>query len=363
MLRLQKLCKEFTVGKGAVQALQDVSLEVKEGDFFTLLGPSGSGKSTALRCVAGLENPDGGEIYIDDKCVYSSKRRILVPPDERPIGMVFQSYAIWPHLDVFRNVAFPLVHGSKGRRPAKDDIRERVDNALRLVQMDGYQSRPSTQLSGGQQQRVALARALVREPKLLLLDEPLSNLDAKLREEMRVELKDLTQNLGITSLFVTHDQLEALAMSQWIGVIIGGRLVENGRPHDVYVKSRNRLVAEFLGTANTFEGKVVGSGSDTRLDTEIGELRIAAQDGLEPPPNVSVSVRPEAIQCSRERGNRSVNTFEGTIKRATFLGTFIDGEITVKNKVLRVSLNPYTPFAQGERVFVHIPPERCQVVT
>ena len=363
MLRLENLCKEYTVDEGTVQALQDVSLEVKEGDFFTLLGPSGSGKSTALRCVAGLETPDGGEIHIDGQCVYSSTRRILVPPDERPIGMVFQSYAIWPHLDVFHNVAFPLVHGSRGRRPAKDDIRERVDNALRLVQMDGYQSRPSTQLSGGQQQRVALARALVREPKLLLLDEPLSNLDAKLREEMRVELKELTQTLGITSLFVTHDQLEALAMSQWIGVIIGGRLVENGRPHDVYVKSRNRHVAEFLGTSNRFEGKMVGTGSDTRLDTEIGELHIPHQDGQEPPRKLSVSVRPEAIQCSRKRGNKSVNIFEGTVKRATFLGTFIDGEVTVKNRVLRVSLNPYAPFAQGERVFVHIPPERCQVVT
>ena len=362
MLSIRGLRKTFAVGKGQVNALTGVSLEVAEADFFALLGPSGSGKSTALRCVAGLEHPEHGEIIIGDRCVFSSERGIRVPPDERPIGMVFQSYAIWPHMDVFHNVAFPLLYGSKGRRPPRTEIRAAVREALAKVQMEDYEQRPATQLSGGQQQRVALARALVRKPRLLLLDEPLSNLDAKLREEMRVELKELTRALGITSFFVTHDQLEALAMSDWIGVIMDGALIATGRADEVYKNSYNRRVADFLGIANTFDGRVVAVAPEARLDTAIGKLAVGGPDGLAVDKAATVAIRPEAVKCSRTSPASKVNLFEGTIKRATFLGTFVDGEVQIGEHTLRVSFNPYESFAPGERVYVHIPPDRCQIL-
>ena len=355
MLRIVNLKKTFPVDKGRVAALKGVSLEVAGGDFFTLLGPSGSGKSTVMRCVAGLEHPDDGEIFIDGKCVFSAARHIAAPPEDRPIGMVFQSYAIWPHMDVFHNVAFPLMYGSSGKRMSRADVKQAVGEALSLVQMTGYEDRPATQLSGGQQQRVALARAIVRKPKLLLLDEPLSNLDAQLREEMRVELRELTRSLGITSFFVTHDQVEALAMSDKIAVIMAGELVETGAPHDVYVQSRNRKVATFLGVTNTLEGEVRNGA----VQTTLGLLSVigGTADG-----RAAIAIRPEAVRCSRERPSSGDNIFEGVINRVTFLGTFIDGEIQVGGHALRVSLSPYDAFAAGERVYIHIPAERLQLV-
>ena len=362
MLRVVNIKKTFPVDQGvAVNALKGVNIEVPEGEFFTLLGPSGSGKSTAMRCIAGLEHPDEGEIYIGDQCVFSSKRKIAVPPDERPIGMVFQSYAIWPHMDVFHNVAFPLMYGSTGPKPSKEEIRSAVADALRLVQLAGYEDRPATQLSGGQQQRVALARAIVRRPRLLLLDEPLSNLDAKLREEMRVEMKEMTTKLGMTSFFVTHDQIEALALSDRIAVIMQGDLVEMGRPHDVYTQSHNKAVAAFLGTTNTLEGQVTGTGSDTKIETEIGALTLGAREKLGSG-RASVAIRPEAVDLLRENPGAGANVYQGTVKRTMFLGTFIDGEVQIGSKSLRVSFNPYNTFSPGEKVFVRIPPERCQLI-
>ena len=363
MLRIVDLRKSFPVERGQVQALQDVTFDVAEGEFFTLLGPSGSGKSTALRCVAGLERPEAGEIYIDDVCVFSSERGIVIPPDERPIGMVVQSYAIWPHRNVFENVAFPLLYGSKGRRPPRDEIRAAVMEALRLVEMAAYAERPSTQLSGGQQQRVALARALVRRPKLLLLDEPLSNLDAKLREAMRVELKELTRSVGITSFFVTHDQLEALAMSERIAIIMDGRLVEIGPPSEVYVHSRNQRVAAFLGTANTLRGRVVQTGENAQIETPIGALFVEHTNGLVLDEDTTVAIRPEAVVCTREPPPDGDNTFRGVVKRATFLGSFVEGEIQIGEEIIRVYLSPYDGFTAGEEIYVHVPRDRCQVVT
>src|SRR5262245_2968590 len=274
MLKIDNLKKSFVVEKGEVRAVQDVSIDIDEGQFFTLLGPSGSGKSTTLRCIAGLEQPEDGEIHIGGECVYSAKRQILVPPEQRPIGMVFQSYAIWPHMDVYHNVAFPLLYGARGKKHSKSDVENSVSEALSMVQMGGFASRPATQLSGGQQQRVALARALVRKPKLLLLDEPLSNLDAKLREEMRVELKEVARNVGITTFFVTHDQTEALALSDGIGVIMNGELIEKGTPYQMYVRPKNKLVAEFLGTANSLKGRVERSGDKGAVETELGSISV-----------------------------------------------------------------------------------------
>jgi iron(III) transport system ATP-binding protein len=362
MLKIENLQKSFIVEKGKVGAVQNVTIDIGEGQFFTFLGPSGSGKSTTLRCIAGLEQPEGGEIYIGGECVFSAKRNILVPPEERPIGMVFQSYAIWPHMDVFHNVAFPLLYGSRGKRHSKAEVASKVKEALKTVQMDAYETRPATQLSGGQQQRVALARALVRKPKLLLLDEPLSNLDAKLREEMRVELKELARAIGITTFFVTHDQIEALALSDVIGVIMNGVLVEMGTPYEMYVRPRNKLVAEFLGTANTLQGNVLRTGSNGAVDTELGPISLdLSRNDIASNDSVFVVLRPESLVCSRERGDFSENVFEGIIKRALFLGNFVDGEIQIKNKNFRTLLSPHEMFSPGERVYVHVPPERCQV--
>ena len=362
MLRIEGLRKTFPVDKGQVRAVQDVNIDITEGQFFTLLGPSGSGKSTTLRCVAGLEHPEDGEIFIGGECVFSAKRRILVPPEERPIGMVFQSYAIWPHMDVFHNVAFPLLYGSRGKRYSKADVEKNVMDALNTVQMGGLANRPATQLSGGQQQRVALARALVRKPKLLLLDEPLSNLDAKLREEMRVELKEVSRAVGITTFFVTHDQLEALALSDIVGVIMAGELIEMGAPYEMYVRPKNKLVAEFLGTANSLQGRVARIGAKGAVETELGPISVDLSDtDLASNDSVFVVIRPEGLVCSRDGGGISDNMFEGTIKRALFLGNFIDGEVQIKNKTFRALLSPYQAFHAGEKVFVHVPPERCQV--
>ena len=361
MLKIVDLEKTYTLEHGEVPALRGVSFEVDEGDFFTLLGPSGSGKSTAMRCVAGLEFPQAGEIYIDGDCVYSSEKNIQVPPDRRPIGMVFQSYAIWPHMTVAGNVSFPLVYGSRDAQPSKKAVREAVREALSLVQMSDYADRPATQLSGGQQQRVALARALVSKPKLLLLDEPLSNLDAKLREEMRVELKDLTQALGITAFFVTHDQIEALALSDRIAVIMEGKLVGIGEPQEIYRHAANKRVAAFLGVANTVEGRITRSGDDAEIETEIGLLSFR-NCNIGTGEVAAVAIRPEAFIFSQEKPSEPHNVFEATVARATFLGSFIEGEIVVSGKTFRVSLTPFTRIAAGEKVFVHIPSERCHLV-
>ena len=255
MLTVRGLTKTYVTADGGFQALKGIDFDVPQGGFYTLLGESGCGKSTTLRCVAGLEEPDGGSISIGGEVVADPERGVQVPAFERDIGLVFQSYAIWPHMDVFANVAYPL----RVRRPrvAAADIKARVMEALRLVGMEDYANRQATKLSGGQQQRVAFARALVRRPKLLLLDEPLSNLDAKLREQMRFELQELIARTGVTTLYVTHDQSEALAMSDTVAVMAGGRIVQSGAPRDVYGRPDNRTVANFLGSANFLRGKVV----------------------------------------------------------------------------------------------------------
>ena len=361
MLRVESLAKTFAADKGDVRALQNLHLEVSQGEFFTLLGPSGSGKSTTLRCIAGLEHAEGGEIFIDGQCVFSATKRILVQPDDRPIGMVFQSYAVWPHMDVFHNVAFPLLYGAKGKKFSNSEIHEQVAEALRLVQLSGLESRPTTQLSGGQQQRVALARALVRKPKLLLLDEPLSNLDAKLREEMRLDLKELTHSLEMTTFFVTHDQLEALAMSDRVGVIMSGQLLETGSPHEMYVRPKHRRVAEFLGSANSLQGRVLKSGSSGEIETSIGRLSLEICQDFPAGTSVTVIIRPEGIRCSRERPNGAANVFEGKLKRVVFLGTFIDGQVEVEQQTFRVFLNAYDSLIPGQRVFLQVPPDRCQI--
>ena len=252
MIKVRGLSKVFKTKENLVPAVREITFEVAKGEFYTLLGPSGCGKSTTLRCVAGLERPEEGEIVIDDTLVTSPA--VFLLPSERPISMVFQSYAIWPHMTVFGNVEFPLKHMNP--KPSRAERRERVMQALSQVKMEKMANRPSPLLSGGQQQRVALARALVANPKVLLLDEPLSNLDAKLREELRLEIKDLVHRLGMTALYVTHDQIEALVMSDRIAVMKEGQIIQEASPKELYISPRNMFVAQFIGQINFFEGKV-----------------------------------------------------------------------------------------------------------
>ena len=253
MVQIASLEKYFGEDKERVHVLKGVTLNIPEGSLYTFLGPSGCGKTTTLRCVAGLERPDGGKISIGGQAVYASGERVYVPTNKRPIGMVFQSYAIWPHMTVAENVAYPL---TIQRRP-KDEIKRRVGDVLKIVGLDGLEDRPAPKLSGGQQQRVAFARALINEPKVMLLDEPLSNLDAKLRVQMRSEIKALQRRTNITTIFVTHDQAEALAISDQIAVMHGGVLIEVGAPHQLYSRPTRRFTATFLGLTNLIEGKIV----------------------------------------------------------------------------------------------------------
>ena len=261
MLEVRDLQKTFTTPEGPVHVIHGVSFSVAEGTCYVLLGPSGCGKTTALRCIAGLEQADSGSISIGGMVVSDPAQGLYVPVHQRPIGMVFQSYAIWPHMNVFENVAYPLKAARP--RPAKDEIEARVMQMLKLVGMDTLATRPASRLSGGQQQRVALARALVRKPKLLLLDEPLSNLDARLRESMRNELSDMIAQIGVTALFVTHDQAEAFALADRLAVMHQGQILQEGEPRDIYARPQKSFVATFLGAANVLEGVVhadVGHG-------------------------------------------------------------------------------------------------------
>ena len=254
MINIKNLHVHYESTEGRVHAVRGIDINVERGQFYTMLGPSGCGKTTTLRAVAGLERPSDGTVSINDELVFSGEQHIMVPPYKREIGMVFQSYAIWPHMDVFNNVAFPLQE-MKGRF-SKAEIREKVLQVLDLVQLSGYEDRPAPFLSGGQQQRLALARALVREPEVLLLDEPLSNLDAKLREETRAEIRDLVKRVGITTIYVTHDQLEALTMSDVIAVMDQGKIVQEGSPIEIYRTPKVRFVADFIGLTNFIEGRV-----------------------------------------------------------------------------------------------------------
>jgi iron(III) transport system ATP-binding protein len=353
MLEVNHLRKVYRTGEDLVEAVKDFSFQMKPGEFLTLLGPSGCGKTTTLRCVAGLETPDSGEVRIGGQLAYSSGERVDVPTEKREIGMVFQSYAIWPHMNVFENVAFPL---KTGKKIARAEIERRVRDSLRLVQMEPLIDRPSTQLSGGQQQRVALARALVKQPRLLLLDEPLSNLDAKLREEMRIEIKDLAGKLGLSVLYVTHDQAEALAMSDRIFVMMNGKVLQEGPPLDIYRTPVNEFVANFIGSANLFEGKLLSrSGEQGEVQTEHGRVSCLLSGNLQEGDRVLVSARPEELRIFRQAPLERTNVYSGTIAKVTFLGDSLDCRIAINNQTLRAKLLPELVYKEGEPVFVHLP--------
>jgi len=315
MIRIHQLRKEFPAKDGVFTALHPLDLDVARGEFFVLLGPSGSGKSTLLRCVAGIEMPQDGEMHLDNRLIYSAARKVFVRPEDRGLGMVFQSYAVWPHMSVYQNVALPLTHGT--RRIAADKVRDRVMHALSLVQMESFADRPVPYLSGGQQQRVALARALAVEPVVLLMDEPLSNLDARLREEVRHQILAVTKRVGVTVLYVTHDQTEALALGDRIAVMHQGRIMQIGPPNELFSRPADPVVAEFLGKVNWMDGRIIAPGT---VESPIGLIK-AHTGSLQG--RVRVGIRPSGLQVSESATGES-NEFAARVQAEAFLGEQIE---------------------------------------
>ena len=366
MLNVKALFTEYRTAKGpAVKAAQDVTFEVPQGKLFTLLGPSGCGKTTTLRSIAGLEKPVSGEIEVAGAPVYSSSRGVFVPPNKRNFGMVFQSYAIWPHMNVFENAAFPLRVGRKGL--SKKELTDKVMGVLAAVGLDHLAEREATKLSGGQQQRLALARALVMEPQLLLLDEPLSNLDAKLRERMRFELKRIQNTLGLTTVYVTHDQGEALALSHEIAVMSDGRIVQIGSPRDIYERPRTKFVADFIGSTNFLDGQIVARDAASGLwqvTTELGTFKVASDHTFNQGDKVAVSIRPEDVEvlAAQPPAGDPANVVRGIVDQTVFLGDVIDLKVKVGNQLMQVRTHPGVPAAIGGETFLRMRPEKCVAI-
>jgi iron(III) transport system ATP-binding protein len=361
MLEVIDLCKGFQdeTKHGRVKAVDEVSFTVKEGHFFTMLGPSGCGKTTTLRCIAGLERPDSGQISVNGRVLYSGAKGISVSANLRNLGMVFQSYAIWPHMNVFDNVAFPLCVGAR-RRTAKSEVKQRVERALDVIGLGHLAGRYATKLSGGQQQRLALARALVIEPAVLLLDEPLSNLDAKLRESLRFELKRLQRDRGITTVYVTHDQAEALSMSNEIAVMHDGRIAQIGNPFAVYLEPANDFVAEFVGLTNFIKGVVTQqSGSGGTVRTRDGTLMVDSVVGLGNGDDCVVSIRPEQIQVMADTTATGPNMFPGTVVTRLFTGECMDYQIRLGNDTVRCRTPAIQRYSTGKPITLSLPPEHC----
>jgi iron(III) transport system ATP-binding protein len=359
MLRVEGLSKVFeNVTDQISGGIRDANFTLKPGTFFTLLGPSGCGKTTTLRCIAGLETPDQGIIAVEDRRLFDAKARINVPVEARAIGMVFQSYAIWPHMTVAENVAFPLTVAKQ--RPPRAAIREAVGRALAVVDLDGFEKRSATRLSGGQQQRVALARAIVHEPRLLLLDEPLSNLDAQLRDDMRGELKRLQSKIGITTVYVTHDQSEALALSDQIAVIERGRIIQIGSPQDIYFRPANPFVARFVGATNLLPARLVGVSEGRGQAEVLNGRRIACvvPQRIDDPDTISVSVRPESIRLATEPPASGQNGLPGRITGVTFLGASRRVDVMCDAALLQVAAASDGPLPT-EEVWLIFPPEQA----
>jgi iron(III) transport system ATP-binding protein len=376
MLIVEGLVKSYGEGAGGrlrrgradgqrVFAVGGASFEVKDGELFTLLGPSGCGKTTTLRSIAGLERPDGGRIALGDRVLFDAGKGVNVPANRRDLGMVFQSYAIWPHMTVFKNVSFPLDVMPRRRRPSRKDIAERVERVLEVTELSAFIQRPATKLSGGQQQRLALARALVTQPDLMLLDEPLSNLDAKLRESMRFELKRLQRELRLTAIYVTHDQSEALVMSSRIAVMNKGLIEQVGKPREVYTNPATRFVAEFIGTSNFIKGTVV-SVTDDEVVTDTVDGRLVSR-GVTIRPTVGaevlMSIRPESVGLSTSsRGGTVANEWSGQVLTRAFMGDAVDHVVGVGKLEIRNRSNPTQSIAPGTRVYLTFEPGHVTLV-
>ena len=359
-LRVEGLYKSF----GREKAVDGVAFGVERGKILTLLGPSGCGKTTTLRCIAGLEHPDAGLIAIDGEPMTSVAEGVAVPPERRNVGLVFQSYAVWPHMTVAQNVAYPL----EVRKWPRARIGPRVGEVLEMVGLARYRDQYATRLSGGQQQRVALARALIFNPRLLLFDEPLSNLDAKLREQLRMEIVRLQREVGITSVYVTHDQAEAIVISDQIIVMNFGRIQQRGDARTIYTRPANRFVAEFIGLANLLPAEVTApAAADGLLGAAVplGDgprvaLRAFAQ-GAAPAvgARVLISIRPEDVEIGPAGGPGEGNRLEGTVASAVYMGDHVDYQVDAGGVRLRVQARSGTTFRPGDRVALTLPPAAC----
>jgi ABC-type Fe3+/spermidine/putrescine transport system ATPase subunit len=359
-LRIQDLYKTFD----RVVAVDRLNVEVREGEFFTLLGSSGCGKTTTLRLVGGLEKPDGGEIHLGDKCLASERQKLFVKPEKRDMGMVFQSYALWPHMTVFENVVYPLkLRGIRGREAEK-----KVAEVLELVGLGGLEERPAPALSGGQQQRVALARALVFSPKVLLLDEPLSNLDAQLREEMRRELKALQRRVHVTVVFVTHDQIEALSLSDRIAIMKTGQLEQVGSPEEVYYRPATPFVRDFLGKTFLLPGKILGI-ADQQVNVAIQQFDAsplaiqrtnlsASGNGLTGVgQSVMVAIRPEQIELWAKPPEGKLNMVPANLQSVQFLGDRYEYTVALGSET-RVLVSPASRHLRaGEKIYLELKSE------
>ncbi|HMF49101.1 MAG TPA: ABC transporter ATP-binding protein [Candidatus Saccharimonadales bacterium] len=353
LVSLRGLSKKFT----DTAAVDDLHLEIGDGEFVSLLGPSGCGKTTTLRLLAGFLQPDAGEIRVDGKVVSSAS--LLVPPERRNMSMIFQSYAVWPHMTVAQNVAY----GLKFKKLSKQDIDAKVTKVLGVVHLAELKDRYSAELSGGQQQRVALARALVVEPQILLMDEPLSNLDANLREEMRFEIRRLHEEFGITTIYVTHDQAEAMATSDRIAVLDHGRMVQVGTPSDIFDRPVTRFVAEFVGKANILAGNFEGDG---RLQLD-GGLTLRVGRGQAPASGKGlICLRPHNIRladdeaAARPLAERGYNLFAGVVRRSIYFGDAVDYTIELSSHAtLRVIASPAQRFLNGQSVVAAVHPDQC----
>jgi iron(III) transport system ATP-binding protein len=356
-LEVQNLVKWF----GNDRAVDDISFGIPKGSFLTLLGPSGCGKTTTLMSIAGLHSIDGGRIRVGDAIFTSPKEGLFMPPEKRDIGMVFQSYAIWPHMTVAQNVAYPL----EIRNVERSEIDDRVAAVLKLVGLTDWANSLATNLSGGQQQRASLARAIVSNPRLLLFDEPLSNLDLKLRETMRVELKRIQSEVGITSIYVTHDQSEALVMSDEIIVMSKGKIEQRGGPVEIYSKPVNEYVSNFIGVANLMKGKVLeASDGKGRVEVEQGGQKITVPcmigPGIGAGDDAVLSVRPENVHAVRE--NSADVKLEGEVTLAIFLGSYVDCRVQWGDFEWKVIAHPRARLRAGEKVYLQFDPEHTLAV-
>jgi len=364
VIRVEGLTKRFAANKEIVAAVDGIDFDVGQGEVVTLLGPSGCGKTTTLRCVAGLEKAEAGRITIGERTVVDVAAGIFVPPHRRNLGMVFQSYAIWPHMTVLDNVAYAL----EGRRMNKAERKRLAMEALDTVQLAHLAERPAPRLSGGQQQRVAIARAIVGRPQVLLFDEPLSNLDARLRLEMRSELRRIQRQIGLSSIYVTHDQAEALAVSDWIVVMKEGRIIERGRPLDIYRYPRHVFTAQFLGTTNLIAGTLAD------VDATSGRVGVTTPVGviigtdpsrmLTAGAKVRVSIRPEDLstQVPNDTDATAVNTFECRLAFAIFAGVAVEAELRCGEVKLQCLLNREADLTPGRAITVRAKAEACLVL-
>lgn len=358
MISIRNLQKQYHLDSGSLfQALKGIHLHVEQGAFFTMLGPSGCGKTTTLRAIAGLDRPSHGEIELNHQTVYSSEKNIFIPPEHRGLGMVFQSYAIWPHMTVGENVGYPL----EKQKLSREERNKKVSEALEMVGLTGYSEKLAPNLSGGQQQRVALARALISKPQLLLLDEPLSNLDAKLREQMRKELKKLQKLSGITTVYVTHDQEEALAMSDVIALMNKGEVIELGSPAELYKNPKNRFTADFIGNSNFVKSKILGASEKAgRSIVENGFGRFEAKDYSGRTNEwCDLSFRPHNVYLLEERPGQepAINVGKGTVKDLLFLGETVEFDLASGEQKIRVRAHPENFPQEGRVVYFRLKPE------